>query len=152
MQLKDIMTPAVERLPHDASVQEVAQMMKAIDVGMIPVYDGGRLVGMVTDRDLALRVVAEGCDVAHTPAHAVMTPAVISCYEDQTVDEAAQVMEQHQIRRLIVLNRHKRLVGIVALGDLATHRRSKKVAGEALSEISKEPGAAAAQPEPVHVR
>jgi CBS domain-containing protein len=146
MQLKDIMTPTVERVPKEASVQEVAQKMKALDVGMIPVYDGDRLVGMVTDRDLALRVVAEGCDVMQTPAQAVMTPEVIYCFEEQSVDDAAHVMEQHQIRRLIVLNRNKRLVGIVSLGDLATHRQSKKVAGEALSEISKEDVAHAAHP------
>jgi CBS domain-containing protein len=138
MQLKKIMTPEVERLPKDASIQEVAQKMKAIDVGMIPVYDGDRLVGMVTDRDIALRVAAEGRDVASTPAHTVMTPEVIYCFEDQTVEEAAQVMEKHQIRRLIVLNRDKRLVGIVSLGDLATNRQGKKAAGDALSEISKE--------------
>jgi CBS domain-containing protein len=146
MQLKDIMTPTVERLPKDASVQEVAQKMKAIDAGMIPVYDGDRLVGMVTDRDLALRVVAEGRDAARTPAQAVMTPEVIYCYEDQSVEDAGEVMERQQIRRLIVLDRNKRLVGIVSLGDLATHRRGKKVAGEALSEISKEGGAQTARP------
>jgi CBS domain-containing protein len=145
------MTPTVERLPKEASVQEVAQKMKAIDVGIIPVYDGDRLVGMVTDRDLALRVVAEGRHAVQTQAHDVMTPEVIYCFEDQTVDEAAQVMEQHQIRRLIVLNRNKRLVGIVSLGDLATRRRTKNVAGEALSEISKEGGTTAAEQEPVPV-
>lgn len=146
MQLKDLMTPEVERVPIDASVQDVAQRMKMLDVGMIPVYDGDRLVGMVTDRDITLRVVAEGRDTTRTPASAVMTPDVIYGYEDQpVVDEAAQLMEQHQIRRLIVLNRDKRLVGIVSLGDLATHRRSKQAAGAALSEISKEPGAHAVQ-------
>ena len=77
MQLKDIMTPEVERLHKDASIQEVAQKIKAIDVGMIPVYDGDRLVGMVTDRDIALRVVAEGRDPTRTPAQAAMTPEVI---------------------------------------------------------------------------
>jgi CBS domain-containing protein len=137
MEVKNIMTPEVERLPQNASVREVARQMKALDVGMIPVYDGDRLVGMVTDRDLALRVVAEARDATTTQAHEVMTPEVIYCFEDQTVDEAAQVMEQQQIRRLLVLNRDKRLVGIVSLGDLATHRQSQKVAGEALSEISK---------------
>lgn len=141
MQLKELMTPEVERVPKDASAQEVAQKMRSLDIGMIPVYDGDRLVGMVTDRDLALRVVAEGHDVAQTPAHTVMTPEVIYCYEDQNVEDAAEVMEQQQIRRLIVLNRNKRLVGIVSLGDLATHQRSKKVAGKALSEISKESAA-----------
>jgi CBS domain-containing protein len=136
MQLKKIMTPEVERLPKDASIHEVAQKMKTLDVGMIPVYDGDRLVGMVTDRDITLRVVAEARDATNTPAHAVMTPEVIYCFEDQTIEEAAQVMEKQQIRRLIVLNRDKRLVGIVSLGDLATHRQGKKAAGEALSEIS----------------
>ncbi len=136
MQLKDIMTPEVERLPKDANVQEVAQTMKALDVGMIPVYDGDRLVGMVTDRDIALRVAAEGRDAARTPAHEVMTPEVIYCFEDQTIEEAVQVMEEQQIRRLIVLNRDKRLVGIVSLGDLATHSESQEIAGEALSGIS----------------
>jgi len=97
MQLKDIMTPEVERLHKDASIQEVAQKIKAIDVGMIPVYDGNRLVGMVTDRDIALRLVAEGRDPTGTPAHAVMTPEVIYCFEDQTIEEAGQIMEQHQI-------------------------------------------------------
>src|SRR5262245_17210905 len=111
MQLKQIMTPEVERLPKGASVHEVARQMKALDVGMIPVYDGDRLVGMVTDRDLTLRVVAEARDATNTQAHEVMTPEVIYCFEDQMVDEAAQIMEQHQIRRLIVLNRDKRLVG-----------------------------------------
>src|SRR5262245_31578636 len=109
MKLKDIMTPTVERLPKDASVQEVAQKMKAIDVGMIPVYDDDHLVGMVTDRDLTLRVVAEGRTASQTPAYTVMTPEVIYCYEDQSVEDAAEVMEQQQIRRLIVLNRNKRL-------------------------------------------
>ena len=138
MQLKEIMTPEVERLSKDATIQEVAQKMKALDVGMIPIYDGDRLVGMVTDRDITVRVVAEARDVTQTPAHLVMTSEVFYCFEDQTLEEAAQVMERHQIRRLIVLNRDKRLVGIVSLGDLAIHHKGEKAAGEALSEISKE--------------
>lgn len=137
MRLKEIMTPEVERIHKDATVHEVAQKMKALDVGMIPLYDDDHLVGMVTDRDITLRVVAEGRDVMNTPGSEVMTPEVIYCFEDQTIDEAAQVMEKNQIRRLIVLNRDKRLVGIVSLGDLATHRQSQKAAGKALSEISK---------------
>jgi len=146
MQLKNIMTPEVERIHKDASIHDVAQKMKAIDVGMIPVYDGDRLVGMVTDRDIALRVVAEKRNAATTQAQEIMTPEVIYCFEDQPVEEAAQVMEKHQIRRLIVLNRDKRLVGIVSLGDLATHRQGKKAAGAALSEISKERMGNAAHP------
>ena len=136
MQVHEIMTPEVERLPKDASIHEVARQMKALDVGMIPVYDGDRLVGMVTDRDIILRVVAEGREPTSTPAHTVMTPEVIYCFEDQTVEEAAQVMEQHQIRRLIVLNQDKRLVGIVSLGDLATEAGDQGQPGEVLKKVS----------------
>lgn len=136
MQLKEIMTPDVERMQKDLTVQEAAQKMKTLNVGMIPVYNGDRLVGMITDRDIAVRAVAEGRDPSKTPVNAVMTPEVIYCYEDQTIDDAAKVMEEQQIRRLIILNRDKRLVGIVSLGDLATHRSSKRAASEALEKIS----------------
>ena len=95
MQLKDIMTPEVERIHKDASVYEVAQKMKELDVGMIPVYDDDHLVGMITDRDLTLRVVAEARDATDTPASEVMTPEIIYCFSDQTIEEAAKLMEEH---------------------------------------------------------
>jgi CBS domain-containing protein len=131
------MTPQVERIHRDASVHEAAQKMKTLDIGMVPVYDGDRLVGMITDRDIALRVVAEGRDATQTPVYESMTGEVTYCFESQTVEEAAKIMEKHKIRRLIVLNRDKRLVGIVSLGDLATHRKSQKAAREVLEIVSK---------------
>ncbi len=140
MQLKEIMTPEVERMQKDLTVQEVAQKMKTLDVGLIPVYNDDRLVGMITDRDITIRAVAEGRDPSKTPVNAVMTPEVVYCYEDQTIDDAAKVMEEQQIRRLIILNRDKQLVGIVSLGDLATHRGSKRAASEALEKISQAAG------------
>lgn len=136
MQLREIMTPEVERLHKDENLQKAAQRMKALDVGMMPIYDGDRLVGMLTDRDITVRATAEGCDPAQTPVRQVMTPEVVYCFEDQPVEEAARIMEEKQIRRLIVLNRDKRLVGVVSLGDLATHTGAKRAAGEALEEIS----------------
>jgi len=136
MQLKDIMTPEVERIHKDETLQAAAQRMKALDVGLIPVYDGDRLVGMLTDRDITVRATAAGCNPATTPVGQVMTPEVVYCFEDQPVDEAATVMEDKQIRRLLVLNRDKRLVGVVSLGDFATHTGARRVAGEALEEIS----------------
>jgi CBS domain-containing protein len=136
MQLKDIMTPEVERIHKDENLQTAAQRMKALDVGLIPVYDGDRLVGMLTDRDITVRATAAGCNPATTPVGQVMTPEVVYCFEDQSVEDAAKVMEDKQIRRLIVLNRDKRLVGVVALGDLATHTGARRAAGEALEEIS----------------
>lgn len=136
MQLKNIMSTNVERIHKDVSVTEAAQKMKALDVGMLPVYDGDRLVGMITDRDITLRVAAAALDPAKIAVQEAMTAETIYCFEDQTVQEAARMMEQHQIRRLIILNRDKRLVGIVSLGDLATHTGSKRAAGEALESIS----------------
>ena len=136
MQLKEIMNAKVECIQKDLTVQEAAQKMKMLDVGMVPVYNGDRLVGMITDRDIAIRSVAEGRDPGKTSVNTVMTPKVVYCYENQTTDDAAKVMEEQQIRRLIVLDRDQRLVGIVSLGDLATHSSSKQVAGEALGEIS----------------
>jgi CBS domain-containing protein len=136
MQLKDIMTPEVERIHKDENLQKAAQRMKVLDVGLIPIYDGDRLVGMLTDRDITVRATAAGCHPATTPVGHVMTPEVVYCFEDQSVEEAATVMEDKQIRRLIVLNRDKRLVGVVALGDLATHTGARRAAGEAREEIS----------------
>ncbi|MGE0822091.1 MAG: CBS domain-containing protein [Candidatus Binatia bacterium] len=136
MQLKEIMSPDVERIQKDLTIKDAAQKMKSLDVGMIPVYNGDRLVGMITDCDITVRAVAAGYDPNTTPINAVMTPEVVYCYEDQTIEEAAKVMEAQQIRRLIILNRDQRLVGIVSLGDLATHSGSKEAASEALGAIS----------------
>src|SRR6185295_8558439 len=108
MKLKDLMTPQVERIHKDTNLQEAAQKMKTLDVGMLPVYEGDRLIGMITDRDIAIRAVAEGRNPMDVPAHEVMTPEVVYCFEDQTIQDAAKVMKENQIRRLIVLNRDKR--------------------------------------------
>jgi CBS domain-containing protein len=136
MQLKEIMTPSVERIHANVSLQEAAQKMKTLNVGVLPVYDGDRLVGMISDRDITVRASAEGRDPTKTSINEVMTPEVVYCFEDQPVEEAAKIMEDKQVRRLIVLNRDKRLVGIVSLGDFATHGGSKQVAGEALEKVS----------------
>jgi CBS domain-containing protein len=108
--------------------------MKTLDVGPIPVCDGDRIQGMLTDRDITIRATAEGRDPNTTRVREVMTPDVVYCFEDQDVREAAHVMEERQIRRLIVLNRDKRLVGIVSLGDLATQTDDEELDSSELSE------------------
>jgi CBS domain-containing protein len=137
MKVREIMSTQVQRIFQGASIQEAAEQMKTLDVGMIPVYDGDRLVGTVTDRDLAVRAVAERRDPASTKIREVMSPGVTFCFDDQEITEAADTMAGKQIRRLVVLNRDKRLVGIVSLGDLATASDSKQAASEALENISK---------------
>jgi CBS domain-containing protein len=136
MQLKNIMTPEVEVISPEATIQEAAQKMSQLDVGPLPVCDGEQLVGMLTDRDIAVRAVAEGCDPTTTTVREAMTPDLVYCFEDQAIQEAARLMEQYQIRRLPILNRSKRLVGIVSLGDLAVSTSDQPLAGEVLEQVS----------------
>lgn len=136
MQLKEIMTEEVEVIHPDASLKDSATKMKDLDVGVLPVCDGERLVGTLTDRDITVRATAEGRDPTKTKVREVMTQEVVYAFEDQDVKEAAQLMEQKQIRRLMVLNRQKRLTGIVSLGDLAVDTKDQKLAGEVLERVS----------------
>ena len=142
MLVKDIMTPNVKCTQPKASLQQAARMMKDLDIGSLPVCgDNDRLVGMVTDRDITVRAVAEGQDPSTTLVRDVMTDKILYCYDDQDVSEAAQSMEDNQVRRLVVLNRDKRLAGIVSLGDVAVDTHDEQLAGHALEAISEPAGA-----------
>jgi len=136
MQLKDIMTSQVEVVQPETTLQIAAQKMLQFDVGPLPVCEGEHLVGMITDRDITTRAVAEGCDPKTTPVRQAMTPDILYCFEDQDVEDAAKIMERHQIRRLPILNREKRLVGIVSLGDLALNTADQQRVGEVLEQVS----------------
>jgi CBS domain-containing protein len=136
MQLKDVMTREVEVIHPDATVEEAAEKMESLNVGPLPVCDGQRLVGMITDRDITVRAVAAGVAPDEARVRDVMTADVTYAFEDQDVREAQQLMQQHQLRRLPILNRDKRLVGIVALGDLAVDTDDARGAGETLERIS----------------
>ena len=139
MQVKDVMSRDVEVVLPSTTLREAAEKMKALDVGPLPVCDGTRLQGMITDRDIAIRAVAEGRDPNTTPVSEVMSVGVIYCYVDDDVRDAAKLMEKEQIRRLVVLDRAKNLVGVVSLGDLAVGGVNKKLTGDVLREVS-EPG------------
>jgi CBS domain-containing protein len=134
--VKDVMTPEVEVIRPDSSLQEAAEKMKTFNIGAIPVCDGDRLVGMLTDRDIAVRVVAEKRDAAETSVRDAMTSEVVYCYEDEDVGTASRIMADRQVRRLVVLNREKRLVGIVSLGDLAVQTSDRALGGKTLERIS----------------
>jgi CBS domain-containing protein len=137
MTLNEIMTARPKCVAPDTPLQEAARYMRDLDVGPLPVCgDDDRLVGMVTDRDITVRAVALGKDPKTTKVSDVMTQDIIYGFEDQDVDDAARVMEQRQIRRLVVLNRDKRLVGIVSLGDLAVEAHTRDTASEVLREVS----------------
>lgn len=138
MQVREAMTADVHIANPSQSIREVARAMAEMDAGSMPVGDGDRLVGMITDRDIAIRAVAEGKG-PDTPVREVMSKEVKYCFEDEEAEEVAENMGELQIRRLPVLNRNKRLVGIVSLGDLAI-ANGPDAAGEALCEISKPGG------------
>lgn len=137
MQIKDIMTSDVECISPNASIAEAAQRMKSLDVGSIPVCgEQDRLVGMVTDRDIAIRCVADGNDPNFTTVQDVMTPEILFCRDDQEASEAAEMMEGQKVRRLVVINRDKRLAGIVSIGDLAVKTDDESMCSETLEAVS----------------
>jgi CBS domain-containing protein len=142
MKVSDVMTRGAECTRPEATLQEAAEQMRQLDVGSLPVCGNDKLVGMITDRDIAVRSTATGDNPMLEKVNKVMTPTVVYCYEDQDASEAAEIMKEKQIRRLVVLNRDKRLVGIVSLGDLAVETQDDRMAGDALEAIS-EPAAPA---------
>src|SRR5207244_4505656 len=113
MQVSEVMTRDAECTRPEATLQEAAKRMKALDVGSLPVCDKDHLVGVLTDRDITVRCVAEGHDPRTDHVRDAMTPQVHYCFEDSDVTDAAELMREKQVRRLPVLNRDKRLVGIV---------------------------------------
>jgi len=117
--VSDVMTRDVHTLSPDDTLQRAAQLMDELDVGVVPVTDGGELLGVVTDRDITVRGVALNRPGNSTPLSEVMSADAFCCYEDQTLVEVMQQMQDAQIRRLPVVDRARRLVGIVSLGDLA---------------------------------
>ncbi len=136
MLVTDVMTRGAERIGPTNSLQAAAQKMRNLNVGVLPVCDNDLLVGMITDRDITVRAVADGCDTRLTAVKDVMTPDVVYCFDDQDVQEAAKLMQEQQVRRLVVLNRDKRLIGIVSLGDLAVETGDDNLAGKTLEEVS----------------
>lgn len=136
MDLRDVMTRNVGVVNANASIQDAAIKMRNLDVGLIPVCDGNRLKGVLTDRDITIRATANGCDPTTTKVTEVMSTDVAYCLEDQEVEEAVSLMEARQIRRLPILNQDQRLVGIVSLADIAIHGGDRDLSGETLEEIS----------------
>lgn len=134
MQVKEAMSSNVKIANPDQSIRAVARLMSELDCGCLPVGEDGRLVGMITDRDIAVRAVAEGMSLK-TPIREIMSLEVKYCFEDAELDEVAQNMADIKVRRLPVVNHGKRLVGILSLGDLALTQEAA-CAATALSGIS----------------
>jgi len=135
-QLKDLMSRDVKVVSPGMSIRDAAKEMRDGDFGMMPVGEDDRMIGTISDRDIAIRAVAEGKG-PDTPVREVMSDGVAWAYENDSVEHAAKIMSERQVRRLPVVNQEKRLVGIVALGDFAVESSEIKPAAQALSEISK---------------
>lgn len=136
MNISEIMTHGVECIEPSKPISIAAEKMRDLDIGFLAVCDDDRLVGTVTDRDIAIRSVAQGRDPRLAPVEEIMSPSVFYCYEDQEVSEAARRMQEKEVRRMLVLNRQKRLVGVLSLGDIAKASSEKNIAGETLGEIA----------------
>lgn len=136
MKLSEIMTRQVQVIQPDDSLQSAAKKMRDHDIGFLPVCDGETLMGVLSDRDITIRALADGMDVNVMLGRDLMTTPAIYCYEDQDVSEAARIMEENQIRRLVVLSRDdNRLVGVISLGDLARNG-TLDLSGKVLQRVS----------------
>ena len=134
MKVSDAMTAQVVTANPADTIQSVAKIMLEVDTGAVPVFEDGKVIGLVTDRDIVLRVAAVGGDL-NGPVSAVMSTEVQSCRDDDNLADAAAQMANHQLRRLIVTNEAGKLAGILSLGDIATDYGAKAV-GHTLEEIS----------------
>jgi len=140
MQVHELMTQDVECTRPEATIEQAAERMKTLGIGALPVSDNGRLVGVLTDRDIVVRSVSAGHDPRTERVRDVMTPDMVYCFQDEDITAAADLMRDNQIRRLPVLDHNQRLVGIVSLGDLAVEAGVEYLAGQTLEGIS-EPSA-----------
>ncbi len=137
MLIRDIMhKKEVQLVEPKTPIQEVAQLMKDGEFGIVPVQEDDKMVGMITDRDIVLRCVAEGKNPEKCMAKDVMTDEVLYCYDDQDVEELAQSLSDNKVRRMPVVNRDKRLVGIISLSDLARQSGVSHLVGRTLSHVS----------------
>ena len=136
MQVKDIMTRNIETARRDTLATDAAARMRNHDIGILPVCNGAQLVGVVTDRDIVVRATANKLHPELVRCQDVMTPNVVFCFEDQDVDDAGKIMQDHKIRRLPVVNRQRSLVGIISIGDIAIATGDAKFVGVTVQEIS----------------
>ena len=140
MQVSEVMSRDVKVASPTDTLQQAARLMAELDAGVLPVAENDRLVAMVTDRDIAIRGDAQGCDPKRTTVREIMTQERVKyCFEDEDLEQVARTMAEQQVRRMPVLNRDKRLVGIVSLGDISGRTRAS-TAGEALQGVSQRGG------------
>jgi CBS domain-containing protein len=135
MKVKEVMHKGAQWCSPNTSIREIARQMREHDIGSVPIGENDRLIGMVTDRDIVCRGFADAKDVDTLTARDVMSEGIIYCRADEDLEDAVHLMEQKQIRRLPVIDENKRMVGILALGDVS-HAGSRNLSGEVLQAVS----------------
>jgi CBS domain-containing protein len=136
MKINEIMTRRVECIEPTLPIAKAAERMRDLDIGFLPVCENDRLVGTLTDRDMAIRSIAQGRDPRLAPVSEIMTQSVFYCFEDEDVNHVARQMQEREVRRMLILNREKNLVGVVSIGDIAKASGDTQLAGETLGEIA----------------
>jgi CBS domain-containing protein len=136
MKVSEIMTRHVECINPETSVKDAAEKMKSLDIGFLPICENDRLTGTITDRDITIRVVADGLNPRSVKARDVMTPNAFYCLDDQDIEEVSRRMQETEVKRMLILNRDHKLVGVVSLGDLSRASGVQQLAGETLKQIS----------------
>jgi CBS domain-containing protein len=134
--VRDVMTREPKVTPGDARVIDAARTMKHFDIGLLPVVEEGNLIGVVTDRDLIVRGMADGRDPRETPVRRIMSREPVCCREEQDLTEAGSLMQDHQLRRILVLDDRNKLAGICSMSDLATAPVDARLGGEVLRGVS----------------
>jgi CBS domain-containing protein len=137
--VRDVMTANPECVSEKDSIRDVARIMKDSDTGVVPVVNGKKIIGMITDRDIVVRGIAEGKDIANVRVNEIMTKSVRSVREDATVTEALDLMSGAEIRRVAVVNNNDELVGIVSIGDISTNTNQDGKVGKTVETISSAP-------------
>ncbi len=135
MKVKDIMTRQVEMAQSDVMVEEAAKKMKLHDIGVLPVQEKNQIIGVITDRDIVIRTIADGLNPKITTVRKVMTSQVVCCSENEDVEEAAKLMENKQIHRLVVLNSENKPVGILSVSDIAVKSNDSHLTWEVMEKI-----------------
>ena len=138
--VRDVMTPDPQCVSEKDTIMEAARIMQSADTGIVPVVDGKKIVGMITDRDIVVRLIAEGKDVQKARVNDVMTKSVRKVDQDSPINEVVELMSNAQIRRVPVVNNKDEIVGIVSLADLANSTTPTGKVGKAVEEISEGPG------------
>lgn len=136
MQVKEIMTLGANGIAPDATLKAAAQRMETLNVGLLPVCTGEKVLGIVTDRDIVVRGIAKGADPVMAKVRGVMSEHATCCYEDQSVEEAASIMREHKVRRLPVLDRKKRMQGMLSLGDFALRPECRGLIAGVYGEVA----------------